>query len=139
MATNLLAFDFGDKKIGVAVGQQITQTATPLKVIKQDGAMWQQIDALFKTWQPKHVIIGKPELADGKPHPLQKKIERFILCLQQRYNVEVYQENEALTSFEAAEYFQGKNQKKSGRLTRPVLDAHAAAIILESWMRCNEI
>lgn len=131
MAT-LLAVDYGHKKLGFAVGQTITGTATPLEVIGQNGEMWRKIDAIFKEWQPKAVIIGEPKLADGKPHPLEKYIENFINGLEKRYNATVYRENEALTSFEASDYQQGKKQNQ-------YVDAHAAAIFLESWMRCHEV
>lgn len=131
MAT-LLAVDYGHKKLGFAVGQTITGTATPLEVIGQNGEMWRKIDAIFKEWQPKAVIIGEPKLADGKPHPLEKYIENFINGLEKRYNATVYRENEALTSFEASDYQQGKKQNQ-------YVDAHAAAIFLESWMRCHAV
>lgn len=127
MAT-IIGIDYGHKKLGIAVGQTITGTSTPLSVIAQNGEMWRHIDDIFSDWQPKAVVIGKPELADGKTHPLENSIENFIIELKTRYNAEVYRENEAYTSFEARQYQQGK------QAYNPV-DAHAAAIILESWMR----
>lgn len=129
MAT-LLGIDYGNKKIGFAVGQTITGSANPIEVIYQNGEMWQKIDTIFKQWRPQQVVIGKPELADGKPHPLEKKIESFIIELKIRYNVETFRENEAYTSFEAATL---QTEKGSGK----PLDALAAAVILESWMRYN--
>lgn len=130
MAT-LLAVDYGHKKLGFAVGQTVTGTAMPLSVVAQNGEMWRKIDAIFKEWQPKAVVVGKPNLADGKPHPLEKMIESFINALEKRYNTTVYRENEALTSYEAAEYQQGKNAKST-------VDAHAAALFLESWLRLHD-
>lgn len=129
MAT-FLGIDYGDKKIGFAVGQTITGSANPIEVIYQNGEMWQKIDTIFKQWQPQKVVIGKPELADGKPHPLEKKIESFIIELKIRYNVETFRENEAYTSFEAATL---QTEKESGK----PLDALAAVVILESWMQYN--
>lgn len=131
MAT-LLGVDYGNKKIGFAIGQTVIGTANPLKVIRQNGEMWREIDAIFHQWQPKAVIIGKPELADGKPHPLEKLIENFINELKTRYNAVTYRINEAYTSFEAG------SQQVNSRAEK-LLDAHAAAILLESWMRTNEI
>lgn len=126
MAT-LIAVDYGHKKIGFATGQTITGTASPLSVVKQNGEMWRNIDAIFTEWQPKAVVVGEPKLADGKEHPLEKGIQNFIVALKKRYDVAVYREDEALTSYEASEY---QDPKKN-------LDAHAAAIFLESWMRNN--
>lgn len=131
MAT-LLAVDYGHKKLGFAVGQTVTGTATPLSVVAQNGEMWRKIDAIFADWQPQAVIIGEPKLADGKPHPLEKLIENFINALKKRYNATVYREDEALTSFEANGYQQGKK-------ANDYVDAHAAALFLESWMRCHKV
>ncbi|PIE46255.1 MAG: Holliday junction resolvase RuvX [Gammaproteobacteria bacterium] len=128
----LIGVDYGHKKLGFAVGQTVTGNARPLTIVAQNGGMWQKIDAIFNEWQPQAVIIGEPKLADGKPHPLEKLIENFINDLKKRYNAAIYRENEALTSFEASSYQQG------GERHQPV-DAYAAALILESWMRCNNI
>lgn len=130
MAT-LIGIDYGRKKIGFAIGQTITATATPLETIVQNGAMWEKIAAIFNQWQPKIAVVGQPLLADGKPHPLEKFIENFIIELKKRYNIKIYRENETLTSVEASEY-----QQQNRGLQH--LDAYAAAIFLESWMRCNE-
>lgn len=126
MAT-ILGIDYGHKKIGFAVGNSVLGTAKPLEVVFQNGEMWKKIDKIFTDWQPKKVVIGKPELADGKPHPLEKNIETFIIELKIRYNVMIYRENEAYTSFEAANLQQEKDIGKP-------LDALAAAVILGSWM-----
>lgn len=128
MAT-LLGIDYGLKKIGFAVGQTITDTARPLSVVYQNSEMWQQIDAIFQQWQPEKVIIGKPELADGKPHPLEKRIESFINTLEVRYNANTCRENESYSSCEA-------HSLQSSKKSKP-LDALAAAIILESWMHSS--
>ncbi len=133
VVATLLAIDYGHKKLGFAVGQTITGTAMPLSIVKQNGEMWRLIDGMFKEWQPVAVVIGQPQLADGKPHPLEKMIEKLIFSLNERYNVAIYRENEALTSFEAAEY-----QTVENGVRKPV-DAHAAALFLESWMRNNEL
>lgn len=132
MAT-LVGIDYGNRKIGFAVGQSVTATAKPLAVIRQNGEMWKQINKIFQDWQPQLVVVGKPELADGKLHPLEKMIENFIYELKIRYNADVYRVNEAYTSFEAHHYQDGKIEKKQP------LDAYAAAIMLESWMRTNGV
>lgn len=130
MAT-LIGIDYGHKKIGFAIGQTITGTANPLETIKQNGEMWRKIGLIFKQWQPIIAVVGQPLLADGKPHPLEKDIENFMIELKKRYNVKIYRENETLTSVEAREY-----QRSNRGLSH--LDAHAAAIFLESWMGHNE-
>ncbi len=128
----LLAIDYGHKKIGFAIGQTVTGTATPLAVVRQNGEMWRKIDAIFDEWHPRAVVVGEPKLADGKPHPLDKMIKKFIVTLKAKYDVGIYREDETLTSFEAGDYRQHKLGKRA-----PPVDAHAAALFLESWMRVN--
>ncbi len=119
--------DYGNKKIGISIGQSVTKTSNPLKVIKNNGSLEQEIKKVMQEWSPKLVIVGQPKLADGKVQPLEKGIENFIRMLKSSYNVEIYREDEALSSFEASHY---TNE-------RDAFDAYAAAIILESWMRQN--
>lgn len=123
----ILGIDYGTKKIGVAIGQSITRTANPLKVINNNESMKIELAQIMKKWEPKIVVVGQPKLADGNPHPLEKGIENFIRVLKSSYNVAIYREDEALSSFEASHY---TNE-------RDAFDAYAAAIILESWMRQN--
>ncbi len=128
MAT-ALGIDYGHKKIGFAVGQTITGNTRALKVVYQNGNLWNDIDTIFAEWKPQIVVVGKPELADGKPHPLEKTIESFIIELKLRYNAKVHRENEAFSSCEAHRISQNKKMA-------PV-DAEAAAVFLESWIRSN--
>ncbi len=124
----VLGIDYGNKKVGFAIGNTITGSARPLGVVYQNGEMWKNIEKIFRDWQIKEVVIGKPELADGKPHPLEKKIEKFIIELEMSYNAKTYRENEAYTSFEAVKI---QNEKERGK----PLDSLAAVVILESWLR----
>ncbi len=73
MSGTLLAFDFGTKSIGVAIGQRITGTARPLPAIKaQDGTPdWTLIERLLKEWQPDEIIVGLPLNMDGTEQPLK--------------------------------------------------------------------
>lgn len=128
MAT-FLGIDYGHKKLGLAVGQSITETAQPLMVVPVNGAMWAKIDTVFSQWRPQGVVVGQPKLADGKTHPLEKAIEAFINELILRYNTVVYREDESLTTVEAGDYVQAGRQQ--------LLDAHAAALFLQSWLRTN--
>lgn len=126
----VIGFDYGRKKIGVAVGQSITQTAQPLDVLLNDKSLMIEIDKIVEDWTPDCFVVGEPLLADGSEHPLEKAIENFIKVLDSRYNLRIFRENEALTSFEAAQY-----RRSSGK--QEATDAHAAAILLESWFRHN--
>lgn len=122
-----LAFDFGTKRIGLAVGQSITKTATPLtSIISYNGTPnWQQLDKIVKEWQPTSLIVGLALQPDGKDSPTSLKARHLGKLLQQKYQLSVHYIEERLTSVAAKERVTD-NQKD--------LDALAAAIILESWM-----
>ncbi len=128
--STLIGIDYGHKKIGFAIGQDITKTANPLMILKNNSDLWREIDKIFNTWKPHKLVIGKPELIDGNKHPLEEKIENFIKKLEQLYSLQIFRENEAYTSEQAREL--SKNKKNINNI-----DDYAAAIILERWMTNN--
>ncbi len=136
----IIAFDFGLKRTGVAVGNTLTGSATPECTLhsKQDHPDWDGITQLFKEWQPTKVVVGMPTELDGSESPLTKAVQRFCNQIQGRYNIEVEQENEQFTSIEAGQRL--KQLRQSGRkkkVTKDEVDKIAAAIILENWMQKN--
>ncbi|MBS6059458.1 MAG: Holliday junction resolvase RuvX [Pantoea sp.] len=129
----LLAFDFGTKSIGVAVGQQLTGTARPLNALKaQDGVPnWEQIERLLKEWQPDRVIVGLPLNMDGTEQPLTARARKFANRLYGRFGVQVDLHDERLSTVEArADLFSRGGYKA---LTKGSVDSLSAVIILESW------
>ncbi|MDU4289454.1 Holliday junction resolvase RuvX [Mixta calida] len=129
----LLAFDFGTKSIGVAVGQQLTGTARPLNALKaQDGVPnWEQIERLLKEWQPDRVIVGLPLNMDGTEQPLTARARKFANRLHGRFGVQVDLHDERLSTVEArADLFSRGGYKA---LTKGSVDSLSAVIILESW------
>ncbi len=138
--TVIIAFDFGLKRTGVAVGNTLTGSATPECTLhsKQDQPDWDGITQLFKEWQPTKVVVGMPTELDGSESPLTKAVQRFCNQIEGRYNIEVEQENEQFTSIEAGQRL--KQLRQSGRkkkVTKDEVDKIAAAIILENWMQKN--
>lgn len=140
----VIAFDFGLKRTGVAVGNTLTGSATPECTLtsKDDRPDWEGISVLIEEWKPSQLVVGMPiELnagAEEKENPIKKRIERFCNQLQGRYNLKVDQENEQFTSIEAAARL--KQLRQSGRkkkVTKDEVDKIAAAIILENWMHTN--
>ena len=136
----VIAFDFGLKRTGVAVGNTVTGSATPECTLqsKDEQPDWEGISKLFKEWQPKQIVVGMPTELDGSESPLNKRVQRFCNQIQGRYNIDVYQENEQFTSIEAAKRL--KQLRQSGRkkkVTKDEVDKIAAAIILENWMQKN--
>ncbi|WP_174705705.1 Holliday junction resolvase RuvX [Mixta gaviniae] len=129
----LLAFDFGTKSIGVAVGQQLTGTARPLAALKaQDGVPnWELIERLLKEWQPDRVIVGLPLNMDGTEQPLTARARKFANRLHGRFGVQVDLHDERLSTVEARADLFARGGFKA--LTKGSVDSLSAVIILESW------
>ncbi|MEQ4530192.1 MAG: Holliday junction resolvase RuvX [Mixta sp.] len=129
----LLAFDFGTKSIGVAVGQQLTGTARPLTALKaQDGVPdWTQIERLLLEWQPQQVVVGLPLNMDGSEQPLTARARKFANRLHGRFGVQVVLHDERLSTVEARADLFARGGYKA--LTKGSVDSLSAVIILESW------
>jgi putative Holliday junction resolvase len=132
----VLGFDFGEKRIGIAVGQRITGTATPLTTLSsKDKPDWNSIEALIQEWQPDTLVVGMPFNMDGSRSEIAEKIDRFCRQLEGRYHLPVAQIDERLSSAEAEHKL--KLQRQQGRrkkIDKLEIDRLAAAIQLESWL-----
>ncbi|MFU2080862.1 Holliday junction resolvase RuvX [Avibacterium endocarditidis] len=133
MSITALAFDFGTKSIGCAVGQSITGSAQPLPAFKaQDGIPnWVAIEKCLTEWKPNIVVVGLPLNMDGTEQPLTQRARKFANRLHGRFGVTVTLQDERLTTTEArAEIFQRGGFKA---LEKGKVDSISACIILESW------
>jgi|TARA_Y100000816_G_C26082550_1_gene570785 RNAse H-fold protein YqgF len=126
----ILAFDYGTQYIGVAVGQTVTNTSSPLAVLKVDREekeIWNSISDLIDEWKPDHILIGKPLNMDGTPSDIMEKIDLFFKKIKKITNIPCELVDERLTSFEA------KNLAKiDSKLDR--IDHLAAKIFLDNWI-----
>jgi len=122
-----ICFDYGEKRIGVAVGQTLTGTATPLQTIKVINGRpdWGTITGIIRQWQPDALIIGMPVRMDDSRQDITDSAERFARQLEGRYQQQVFRTEERLTTYEA------RSRLKRTRDLDPV----AAQVILESWLR----
>ena len=126
----ILAFDFGTKHIGVAVGQTITETSSPLMVldVAQEGKeIWNTITDLINEWKPDQLLVGNPLNMDGTSSDMMKKVDLFFKKLQMISNVPCELVDERLTSFEAKQLAQMGT--KDDRI-----DDLAAKIFLDNWI-----
>jgi putative Holliday junction resolvase len=132
-----IAFDFGTKKIGVAVGQEITMTATPTIVIRNQAGTpdWKQIFNLIEQWRPSALVVGVPLNMDGTTSPITQKARLFGSELQQKTDLPVYEVDERLTTVEARQMLFDLGGYKA--LKTVSIDSFAAKLILETWMRSN--
>lgn len=129
----LLGFDFGPRKIGVAIGQTITRSASPLVTLRsrRDKPDWERIEQLVRAWRPSAAVVGLPFNMDDTEATGAPGARHFARQLQGRFGLPVYLVDERLTSLEA--------RRRLGRgTTRPggidAVDAVAAKLILETWL-----
>ncbi|AHK18335.1 Holliday junction resolvase RuvX [Yersinia similis] len=129
----IIAFDFGTKSIGVAIGQEVTGTARALTAFKaQDGTPdWQKVEKLLKEWQPNLVVVGLPLNMDGTEQPLTARARRFANRLHGRFGVQVALQDERLSTVEARANLFDRGGYRA--LDKGSVDAASAVIILESW------
>lgn len=130
MSDIVLAFDYGEKRIGVAIGNTLTHTARPLVTLHADNAdsRFAQITALITEWQPQALVVGRPTHPDGASHAMTARCERFARQLQGRFGLPVQQVDERYTSVIAA-----RELRAAGAAAKDV-DSHAAALILEAYL-----
>lgn len=134
----VLAFDFGLRRIGVAVGECDPATASALATIgARNGAPDREaLDALFEEWKPVAVVVGLPHHRDGTESDLAPAVRGFAEMLRQCYRCQVDLVDESMSSRAAREEL--RTRRRTGMLRRRVrrgdADAIAARLILESWM-----
>ncbi len=132
--SSVLGFDFGLKRIGIATGQTITGTATPLTTLTavNDKPDWDSIKKHISQWQPDALIVGIPYLLDGGETDLTRAARNFGKQLQQRFNLPVYEVDESLSSDEAEQLL--KQDIKIAKHNKHEIDKMAAAIIVQRWL-----
>jgi putative Holliday junction resolvase len=134
----VLAFDFGRRRIGVAVGQEGIGTAGALPAVRGDcpGPEWRSITELVNTWQPQLLLVGRPLALDGGTTWMTGLANAFARELGRRFGLPVELIDEALTSRDARS--QIAEQRRSGerrrRVARGDVDSYAAQLILRSWL-----
>lgn len=124
-----LGFDYGHKRIGIAVGQTISKSASALEIVAANkNQHWLRIEQLIVEWQPIGFVVGMPETADGKTGKIHQRIKQFIAELQKRFDLTIYQIDESLSSYAAKDLLSPSTKSKIRRL-----DDAAAAVILQTW------
>jgi putative Holliday junction resolvase len=136
-----LGFDFGRRRIGVAVGGSATGRATPLAVVRcrDDGPDWPAIDALVEEWKPDRLVVGLPYNDDGSESEMTRLARRFAGRLQARFRIPFELVDERMSSREAEDRL--RRERASGvrrrRVRKGDVDMGAAAVILQGWLDEN--
>ena len=132
-----LGFDFGTRRIGVAVGNAITGRAQALcAVVNRDTPDWTTIAAAIKEWRPAALIVGLPLADDGGDQAMTVNARGFMDALAERFALPVHAVDERFSTIEAAGRLRAARASGSRgkRLTKGDADAMAAQVILESWL-----
>lgn len=132
----VLGFDFGIKRIGVAVGQVITGTASPLAVLdNQATLLWRLVNDLLDEWRPQKLVVGLPLSLDGSETDMSRHCRKFARQIHGRSGLPVYLQDERLTSRAAGSRF--ARLRAAGIAKRKhatISDSIAAQVILEDWL-----
>lgn len=129
-----LGFDFGMKRIGVAVGQTLLKTATPLDTLtsKQGKPNWDAITKLIKQWEVDVIVVGIPLNMDGTEQAITYAAKQFANQCRKQFSIPVYGIDERLTTVEARQQIFEEGGYRA--LKQSQVDSIAAKIILETWM-----
>ncbi|HWK54803.1 MAG TPA: Holliday junction resolvase RuvX [Hyphomicrobiales bacterium] len=132
----LFALDFGTKKLGIAVGQTLTRTASGIAVLPVRGLEpdWTQLDALVQRWKPDAFVIGMPYNMDGSDSTMTTHARQFAAKLEARYGKPLFEVDERLSTREARDIAR-QNAMRAGKRPndRAVVDALAAQLLLEGY------
>ena len=133
----LLAFDYGRRRIGVAVGNTLTRRARPLTTLDatEAGPDWAQVAALLAEWRPARLVVGVP-YNDGAPgEAIAAEAQRFARRLHGRFELPVDTVDEQLSSAEAhGQLKEGRRAGRRGPIAKRDIDSAAAAVILQDWL-----
>ena len=130
----VMAFDFGLRNIGIAIGQNITKSASTFYAIKaKEGEPdWMKLDSIVKEWEPSLFIVGDPINMGGTKSEFQKRILKFSNDLKRRYAINIYKMDERLTTKEAKERIKDESNGLQASANKHSISAQ---IILEDWFR----
>lgn len=140
-ARTVLSFDYGLRRIGVAVGNTLTGTAEGLATVAaQDGLPdWRAVDQLVADWRPQEFVVGVPYNMRGEDAGIAAAALRFAGELQDRYRIGVHRVDERLTSREAEDELRERRRSgaKARRVRRGDVDREAARLLLLQWLRAR--
>jgi putative Holliday junction resolvase len=133
----VLGFDYGARRIGVAVGNTFTGDARALSVVGNgdNGVDWPRVESVVRDWRPNALLVGLPLMLDGSEQSTSRAARTFASALGERYKLPVHMVDERLSSVEASHRFAAR--RASGQTRRKnanELDAIAAEVIVETWL-----
>lgn len=143
-ATVLLGFDYGEKRIGVAVGNRLTGSARALAIVENRNRLYRfdEIGKLIAAWQPGQLVVGLPMYPDGTPHEMTQLARRFGNQLNGRFDLPVAWVDERYSSVDARAQQRERAERGSGSSSSgatsgrraPAIDDEAARVILQQYL-----
>jgi putative Holliday junction resolvase len=132
----LLAFDYGEKRIGVAVGNTLTRNARALLTLENRNREYRflEVGKLLDEWKPNAVVVGMPMHPDGTPHEMSALARRFGNQLNGRFNVSVQWVDERYSSVDARADLRERGARRDARGRFDEIDAEAARVILQQYL-----
>lgn len=133
--SNVIGFDYGERRIGVAIGILDVKTANPLTtlIVPAAGTPWDKITAIIEEWKPATLVVGCVEHATQNNNAIQKKVQNFCKSLNTRYHLPVETIDESYTSVKAYEILKDLRSQGRKKINKTDIDKASAAIILDSW------
>ena len=137
---SVIGFDYGERRIGVAVGLLEVGTANPLTTIETSSSqvLWDEIDKIINEWRPETLIVGCVEHPTQNHNLIKKNIDTFCKTLNSRYHLQVQTVDESYssaTAYEILKDMRSKGQRK--KINKTDIDKASAAIIVDSWLSSN--
>jgi putative Holliday junction resolvase len=138
--SSVIGFDYGERRIGIAIGVLDVQTANPLTtiIVPPSGIPWDEITSIIEEWQPSTLVVGMVSHATQNNNAIHKKVDNFCKNLNTRYHLPVETIDESNTSAKAYEILKdmrSKGQRK--KINKTDIDKASAAIILDSWFNAE--
>ena len=139
---SVIGFDYGERRLGIAVGSIEVGTANPLTTIQVTSAqiLWDEIDKIIKEWNPNTLIVGRVDHRTQNDDLIKSKIDHFCKKLQSRYHLPVETIDESyssVTAYEILKDMRSKGQRK--KINKTDIDKASAAIIVNSWLSSNSV
>ncbi len=134
----VLGFDYGGRRIGVAVGNTFTGDARALSVVGNgdNGVDWPRVESVVRDWRPNALLVGLPLMLDGSEQANSRAARGFAASLLERYHLPVHMVDERLSSIEASQRFADRRARgQTRRKNASELDAIAAQVIVETWLK----
>lgn len=131
LLNTILAFDFGDKRIGVAIKPTNESSAEPLLTLQNNSDLFKNVGELLELHNPDLIVVGRPRNLDGESTAQTVKAEQFAMSLAGRYNNKVELQDEALSSEQA----KTRIPKALASKSRELIDQYAACVILENYLQ----